>query len=375
LARRDVTETRSGVLTLDIGTAVRKLLRAMGRMLIKRVAGKVVTLDIDSSGIKVVEVRGGVVRKWADISLESVSDEEEVTTDESTLGKTVKALMASNGIKAKKVIASLSGLYTVSRIISESRLPPAPTTQEAVSEMASEIMPFSRDRLHLSWQTITLGEDERLVLMVGVSREAIDKQVRALKAVAINPYIVELKAMALTRAVNRPRALILNIEPSSFDIVIVANGVPETIRTVGWQQDNYAKEEAAEYLVTNLETTVEFYNLHHMEDPLDVTTPFFITGQLSVDMTLMEKLKAVLAYPVEPLTPPLEYPAYLPVSQYAVNIGLALRAMTPLSQNDDSVSLSPIEINLLPSIITLLIWEEATLKSWRRFERRRKSSV
>ena len=352
MVEKKVNENK-GVLALDLGTAVRKLLKAIGRKAEKWAGGKVVTVDIDSTAIKLLEIKGGVVRKWAAASFESGNGEGEVVPDEKTVGTMVKQLMASNGIKASKVVAGISGLYSISRVLPESNLPPAPTTQEAVLEMAKEIMPLSGDKTYLSWQTLAADGGERLVLTVGVPRYVMDNEVRALKAAGINPHIVELKAMALTRAVNKAQALILNIEPSSFDIIVVVNGVPEIMRTVAWQQNGLTTEKAVdavdevEYLAANLETTVEFYNSHHLETPLETTIPTFITGQMSTDITLMEKLQARLDYPVEPLAPPVEFPAYLPVSQYAVNIGLALRK-TASSEDSGQGGPLPLEINLLP---------------------------
>ena len=355
MVEKKANETK-GVLALDLGTAVRKLLKAIGRKAGKWTGGKVVTVDIDSTAIKLLEIKGGVVRKWAAVSLESGNGEGEVVPDEKTLGAMVKQLMASNGMKASKVIAGISGLYSVSRVLPESSLPPAPTTQEAVLEMAKEIMPLSGDKTYLSWQTMAVDGGERMVLTVGVPRPVMDNEVRALKAVGINPQIVELKTMALTRAVNRAQALILNIEPSSFDIIIVVNGVPEIMRTIAWHQNSLTTEgavdavdavDAVEHLAATLEMTVDFYDSHHLETPLEPTIPLFITGQMSTDITLVEKLQARLDYPVEPLAPPLEYPAYLPVSQYAANIGLALRK-TASFENSGQGGPLPLEINLLP---------------------------
>jgi len=346
--KKEVTETQ-GVLALDLGTAVRKLMGAIGGMVSKRAGEKVVTLDIDSTGIRLLETRGGVVRRWADASFEPGKAEGEAASDELALGTLVKRLMASSGIRAGKVIASLSGLYSVSRILSESHLPPAPTTEEAVLETAKAIMPLPEDKRYLFWQTVRAGEGERLFLTIGVARDVMDNEVRALKAVGISPQVVELKAMALIRTVNKEQALILNIEPSSFDVIMVVNSVPEIMHTVAWRQDDLTVEEAAEHLAGTLETTVDFYNSHHLETPLDPATPLFITGQMSINLDLVEKLQAGLVYPVEPLAPPLEYPAYLPISQYAVNIGLALRK-TSFSQNKVESGLLPLDINLLPDI-------------------------
>ncbi len=345
--KKDVTETQ-GVLALDLGTAVRKLMRAIGGKVSKWAGEKAVTLDIDSTGIRLLETRGGVVRRWADASFELFKAEEgEKASAEVDLGRTVKQLMGSSGIKANRVIASISGLYSVSRILLESILPPASTTEEAVLSLANDIMPLPESRRYLSWQTITTKEGERVFLVVGIAREIMDNEMRALRSVGITPQVVELKAMALIRAVNKEQALILNIEPSSFDIIIVAKGIPEIMRTIAWRQDDFSLEDAAEHLVRTLEITVDFYNSNHLEMPIDQTTPLFITGQMSVNLDLVENIKAGLAYPVEPLAPPLECPTYLPISQYAANIGLALRK-TSLSSDSGDKGLLPLNIDLLP---------------------------
>lgn len=348
LAEKDVTPAK-GVLTLDIGNAIRKLLKAIRRKVGKRIAKRVVTLDIDSTAIRLLETTGGTVRKWSSVSLEPDNVERGIVSDPPALGAMVKQLMASSGIKARKVMASLSGLYSINRILPMSSLPAGLTTQEAVLEAASETMPLSMDKLYLSWQTIAAGEGEEAVLAVGVPRDVVDGAVRALRMVGINPRILELKAMALTRAVNKEQALILNIEPTSFDIIIVANEIPEIMRTIAWQPDELTREDKVEHLSVTLELTVDFYNSHHPATPLDPTTPFFITGQMSADLTLMEGLQARLRYSIEPLAPPLEYPAHLPVSQYAVNIGLALRGTVPSKNREQGEHLS-LDLNFLPEI-------------------------
>jgi len=155
--------------------------------------------------------------------------------------------------------------------------------------------------------------------------------------------------MALIRAVNREQALILNIEPTSFDTVMVVNGIPEIMRTTAWQPGDLSLEDKAEHLAVALDLTVGFYNSHHPSFPLDPATPLFITGKMSGDFAMMEKLQARVGYPVEPLTPPLECPAHLPVSQYAVNIGLALKGTAP-SKTLEQGGYSPPDINLLPQV-------------------------
>jgi len=310
---------------------------------------KVITLDIDSTAIRLLETRGDRVTKWASVSLEPGEVEGEVVSNPQALSTKVKQLMASSGIKGKKVSASFSGLYSVSRILPLSNLPGGLTTPQAVLEAASEIMPVDTDKLYLSWQTIATGEGAQEVFVVGVPQDIIDAEVRALRAAGINPHILDLKTMALARVVNREQALILNIEPSSFDIVVVVNGVPQIMRTIAWEQDKLTTDDKVEHLATTLRLTADFYSSRHPDTPLDPATPLFITGQMSGDPALREKLQARLGYPFEPLAPPLKYPENLPVSQYAVNIGLALKGMTP-SKEVGQGDFFPPDINFLPAV-------------------------
>jgi hypothetical protein len=229
-------------------------------------------------------------------------------------------------------------------------LPPAPTLEESVNEIAQEIIPLPTEALYFFWQAVGTNEGERQVFILGVPRGVMDDNVRALKSVGINPQVIELKTMALARAVNKEQALILNIEPTSFDIVIAVKGVPEIMYSLAWRRDSMDSGDAAEYLATNLEITVDFYNSHHLDAPFDMTNPLYITGQMSVEPELMEKLRDRLGFGIEELTPPLECPAFFPVSQYAVNIGLAMRKEMSLRNGGGGGGggLSPLDINLLP---------------------------
>ena len=169
-----------------------------------------VTLEISSTDIKLMETSGGKVINWASHSLEPGLFEEEAIIDPQAFGATVKRLMTSSGIQARDITISISGLYSLSRIVTVSTPLEQPVTEEAVYEAAAEVMPLSEDDLYISWQTIAPGEGGQLVMVLGVPRDILDSEMRALKSVGINPRTLDLKAMALARAVNKEKAIILN---------------------------------------------------------------------------------------------------------------------------------------------------------------------
>lgn len=305
-----------------------------------------ITLKISNTDIRLMETARGRVLRWASRSLEPGMFEEGVISNPGALGAAIKQLMTSSGIKGKNLIVSVSGLYSLVRTVTVSG--PGEVTREAVLEAAMEVMPLSEDELYLSWQTVATVGGRQQVLVVGVPRDALDGEVQALKAAGINPHLLDLKTMALARAVDREQALILNIQSSSFDMAVVVDGVIEVMHTTAWQPEELTVEEKAEHLATALEMTVGFYESQHPDFPLDPTTPLFVTGQMSRDFTLMENLQARVEYPFEPIAPPLAYPQHLPVSQYAVNIGLALKGTAAKGPGQSGYSLP--DINLLPDI-------------------------
>jgi len=350
LAEQKSKVKSQGVLALDLSTAVRKLGNIIERLLARFVSGKVVTLDISSAGVSIMETRGGTIRRWADASFESEEAAPAGGKGESDLGAIVRRLMRSSGIKASKVIISISGLYTISRFIPTSGLPPAPTLDESVNEIARDIIPVPRDTVYFFWQALNTAEGGSHVFTTGVPRDVIDDKVRALKAAGISTQAIELKTMALARAVGKKEALILNIELTNFDIVILSNGVPEIIHSLAWRPDSMGTEDATEYLAAQLDMIVEHYNAGRVGRPFDMSAPLYITGQLSVKPELMEGLKSRLEFNIEPLASPLGCPVFLPVSQYAANIGLAMRkemSMRDVSGNSGAGS-STLSVNLLP---------------------------
>ena len=71
-----------------------------------------VTLEISSTGISLIEVDRNRVIRWAKQALEPGIIEEEVVVNHQALGEAIKQLFSSSGVKSKGVIVSVSGLYS-----------------------------------------------------------------------------------------------------------------------------------------------------------------------------------------------------------------------------------------------------------------------
>ena len=327
-----------------------------------------VTLEISGADIRILEVTGKKVTGWASASLDPKMFAEGVISDPQALASAVRQLMTASGIKDKNVIASINSLYSLSRVVIVPTAGEQQAAEQAITEAAEAVMPLPGEELYLSWQPIGTQEGSQQVMVIGVPRDVLDSELRTLRLAGINAHVLDLKTLALARVVRRERAIILNIDATSYDIVILVGGFTDVLRTTAWQPEGLSAEEKAEQLISALELTVSFSNTHHISSPLDGTTPLFITGHLSGNLPLQMAIGNGVAYHIEQLSPQLEYPEHLPVSEYAVNIGLAMKTMATPKVNiklslghretgrlaeQDSFSIP--DINLLPQ----------TYKAWR----------
>jgi len=210
-------------------------------------------------------------------------------------------------------------------------------------------IPFDLKDVHLFWQILGKKEEEQQVFLIATPKYMLELVESTLSKADIKLKAIDLKPLALARFVNDPNAIILDMEADSNSIVIMKEGLPQVMHTIVVPQHNQALRDRSLRLISDLARTVMFYNNVHEGDPITTSTQVFVTGKLGADEDMMKFLKRGMDYPVATPELCLRYPDDFPVSQYAVNIGLALKDKALINQNKDVQSgQCPVNINLLP---------------------------
>jgi Tfp pilus assembly PilM family ATPase len=197
--------------------------------------------------------------------------------------------------------------------------------KEAIPREMKREMPVPLEEMYLSWQVIG-GENGHLrVFALCVPRDVLGAQVETIRIAGAKPRSMDIKPLALVRAVARKEAIIADMEPGSIDVIIVRGGIPATIRAASLQEEIDTTEEKVRRLGEELARTVKFHSDTHQEAPLQPSTPVYLTGSLTEAAVSSGIVEASVGHPVAPLAPPLTYPAELPLATFMVNIGLALK--------------------------------------------------
>lgn len=304
------------------------------------------TIYIDDSAIWVLVAKGRQPRKWASMRLEPGLVRGGVILDEDAVASKVKELWQSEGIGSKRVVAGISGINCLYRTMTLPELA-KDLLPEAVKREAGRVLGVPLEQLHLSWQILPSLTHETLVYLAGSPRNSVDGLISLLRKAGLDPYLMDLKPLALARTTTESRAIIIDVQSASFDIVVIAERIPQVIRSVPLPQEA-SLEEKISLIKEELNRAITFYNSSHMDKPIEASVPLLVAGELAQQEDAWKLLMGRQQRPVQVLASPMESPEDFPSSQYVTNIGLALKEV--LTSEKGAIAYSLVNFNALPEI-------------------------
>ena len=294
-----------------------------------------ITLDIEDTSIKIMSVSGRRVQAAASMPLEPGLVRDGVITDPMTVGRRIAELMNAQGISDKKVVVCISGMHSIYRVQNVPKLPNKMMHEAANREM-ERLMPVPLNELYTSYQPISLSEIETALCLVGTPRNTVDSMLQTLHQAGIHPEAIDVRPLAVARFVDEQNALVINVQPAGFDIVLTVGGVPAHMISYSFPADATTAEDKAAEVKEELERTVAYYNSGHKGAEITSRTAAFVSGELSDIMT------GTLEYRTKPLPQIVISTDGLNTSEYAANIGLALReARMEATSSRVSINVAP----------------------------------
>ncbi len=290
-------------------------------------AANTITLYISDINMRLMITRGKRIIKLADMPLDTSLSEIDTPEKEARLAEKIKYLFKSNRISARKIILGISGLHCLTRPIALPELPKA-MLEEAVTREARRVLPVPVEQLYISWQTVSTSVGKLQAFMVAIPRHVADKVIRIVHQAGFKPYMMDIKPLALARLAREPNAIIVDVQPSEFDIVIMVNGIPQPIRTVPFSREALSLKERLVIVKDELGRTVQFYNSNNPETKIQAGATLLVSGELADETEIYESLGQELGFKAAPLTSPLKCLKQLDPSRHLVNVGLTLKELT-----------------------------------------------
>ena len=285
-----------------------------------------VTVNIEERSLRLLTAKGGEVKKWGRAPLGPGLVENGLIRDPAQVGLALDALFTEHRVAKKDVLTSLTviGLGSTSQIFELPKMRPN-LLQDAVMSEARRAMPVPVEELYLTHQVIGEKGEMQQVYVLGAPRDLVNAHVNAFQVAGIQLRAMDLKPLALVRAVNRRDAVIADLEDESFHVIVVRDAIPDITRSAVLHRDALDPQQKARRLIEEVIRTIDFYNHSHPDKLLDPSVPVFLTGELTGIPSVRQTIQSEMGYAIEMPKPSLAYPADLPLPSFMVNIGLALK--------------------------------------------------
>ena len=287
-------------------------------------AKKIGTIDFDGRTIRLLICKGEEVLHWASTSVSGDLMNQGLIGKPKGMAEQIAGLLGSDGVPKRSFVTSLTAHRATSKVLTLPKVKPR-FLEEAVRRKAKQEMPLPMQETYLSWQVIGAQDGQLQVYAFAVPRTIIDRQVETLKAANLKARAMDLKPLALARAVNDPNCIVVNLEDQGLGVVLVANGTPEIMRSVPQTAEDAGPKERVEKLSQELNRTIQFYEEAHRGSPLPPETKIYATGLLLESEEIRQLLANRTSYSVELPKPPMTLPEDFPVAAFSANLGLAMK--------------------------------------------------
>jgi type IV pilus assembly protein PilM len=195
-----------------------------------------IALDIGSTFIKLVQLKGSnknyQLMKFGMVPLPPEVIVEGAVMDAGRVVEAIKELLASQKVKTKEAVISVSGSSVIIKRVSV-----ADMTDEELAESikweAEQYIPFSIDDVNVDFQKLGAGaaEGQADVLLVAVKKDKINDYVNLVKEAGLEPVVMDVDAFALANMYElnydfeEGTTALLNIGASVMNINILKDGI------------------------------------------------------------------------------------------------------------------------------------------------------
>lgn len=292
------------------------------------VAAPITAVTIETTGLRAIVVRRGAVVAWASEPLPRGAVVGGRLADPAVVGERLRQLVRAYRLPTRRLVSCVSGFQAETRLL---RLPPLPAAalEAAVRAEARRQLSLPPEAVSLAWQPIGRTAEASFVYLVAVPRDLLDGHLLAWHHAGLRLRTLDLKPLAVVRALGVRTGLVVNIESDSVDLTLVVDYRPEIVRTVPLPQVAGSASLGLDIVADEVYRTAKFYDDSHKEAPLDPAAPIILAGEVGDEAALRTAIAARSDRPVTLGTPPFAWPPSLATGSFVALAGLVAKHERP----------------------------------------------
>jgi hypothetical protein len=279
----------------------------------------VCAIELDVRELKVLQVGDGGALHHAHSLLPDGAYREGMPTR--LLVEVLLQTLAGSGITTTRARVAISDAGVAVRDFRLARMPDA-DLQPAVMYEAKRLIPMDPADVYYAWHAAPVDR-QLAIYLAAARRDMIDGLIGTVAAAGLHVERVDLRALALARAVGVADGLILDWGHGEATLVLQVGGRPRFFRTVQLEAlpvdsiDTHLEE-----LSLSVDALLKFSRSADPQLPVGPATPLYLTGLFGMVPEAIEAARQRFAYELR--TPEVvgEWPPDFPWALHVAGIGL-----------------------------------------------------
>lgn len=289
-------------------------------------ASRLCTLSLEGSNVRVVMSQGRNILSWMSMSFNPRLVQDGWVQDPPRLAEVISNALSKLGGYKGKVVAAFSGSRSVSRVISVPKARDI-NPDEVVPREARRLMGVVVENAYLFWCRLEPLEKEERYFVLATPKTGLKAFLETLRLSGLRPSYIDLRALALARAIGEESAIIANVEVDFLDVVVVKDYIPTVISNIPLEGNSNNPREVVSAISAELQQCISYHNDRSRPNLLGPDVPVYLGGgHPRLEDGLVQGLRDVIARPIAVPTPLVERPDDFPVQEFLVNAGLILQA-------------------------------------------------
>ncbi|MCE7936465.1 type IV pilus assembly protein PilM [Candidatus Saccharibacteria bacterium CPR2] len=204
--------------------------------------GNFFAIDIGTTAIRVVELRGGggskALVRYGSIPVDYKTAQSDSAADRTHLLEALTKLINSVGVSTRNVVVGVPSSRMFATIVDMPKLD-KPELDKTIQYQAEQYIPMSLDEAEIDWQVLgdsPVAGDKSEVLLVSSTKKFTESRLDLLESIGLNVVALEPDPLALTRALlpfgSTGAVMLLDIGNQSTDLIVAIDTAPRLIRSI-----------------------------------------------------------------------------------------------------------------------------------------------
>ncbi len=279
----------------------------------------VCAIELDARELKVLQLGDGGAVHHAHSLLPDGAYREGMPTR--ILMEVLLETLAGSGITTRLARVAISDAGVAVRDFRLARMPDS-DLQSAVMYEAKRLIPMDPEDVYYAWHAAPIG-GQLAIYLAAARRDMIDGLMAAVAAAGLQVERVDLRALALARAIGVSDGLILDWGHGEATLVLQVGGRPRFFRTVQLESSPVdGLDTHLEELSLSVEAMLKFTRSADPELPVGPATPLYLTGLFGMVPEAIQAGRTGFAYEVRTPEVVREWPPDFSWHLHVAGLGL-----------------------------------------------------